>query len=82
MFGAGCSGCARRPGRCRQPYPQLAIEFAHRIVARHPDTWVFWVHAGTQAWVDEGFRAVADAAKLPGRNHPKANIPQLVYATD
>ncbi|KAK3947546.1 kinesin light chain [Pseudoneurospora amorphoporcata] len=58
---------------------QLAIEFAHRIAARHPDTWVFWVHAGTQARVDEGFRAIADAAKLPGRNHPKANIPQLVY---
>ncbi|WPJ61335.1 hypothetical protein SMAC4_13446 [Sordaria macrospora] len=58
---------------------QLAIEFAHRTAERHPDTWVFWVHAGTQARVDEGFRAIADAAKLPGRNHPKANIPQLVY---
>ncbi|KAK3340124.1 P-loop containing nucleoside triphosphate hydrolase protein, partial [Neurospora tetraspora] len=58
---------------------QLAIEFAHRIAARHPDTWVFWVHAGTQARVDEGFRAIADAAELPGRNDPKANITQLVY---
>jgi tetratricopeptide (TPR) repeat protein len=40
---------------------------------------VFWVHAGTQARVEEGFRTIADAVKLPGRNQPKANIPQLVY---
>ncbi|KAK3690585.1 hypothetical protein B0T22DRAFT_491771 [Podospora appendiculata] len=58
---------------------QLAIEFAHRIDAEQPDTWVFWVHAGTQARVEEGFRTIADAIKLPGRNQAKANIPQLVY---
>jgi hypothetical protein len=58
---------------------QLAIEYAHRIAAGKPDTWVFWVHAGTQARVEEGFRALADAVKLPGRNQPKANVPQLVY---
>ncbi|KAK4161917.1 kinesin light chain [Cladorrhinum sp. PSN259] len=28
---------------------QLVIEFAYRIAAGQPDTWVFWVHAGTQA---------------------------------
>ncbi|KAK4149742.1 P-loop containing nucleoside triphosphate hydrolase protein [Chaetomidium leptoderma] len=58
---------------------QLAIEFAHRIAAGQPDTWVFWVHAGTQASVQEGFRTIADTVKLPGRNQPKADIPQLVY---
>jgi tetratricopeptide (TPR) repeat protein len=58
---------------------QLAIEYAHRIAVGQPHTWVFWVHAGTQARVEEGFRAIADAVKLPGRNQPKANIPQLVY---
>ncbi|KAK3940980.1 hypothetical protein QBC46DRAFT_458585 [Diplogelasinospora grovesii] len=58
---------------------QLAIEFAHRIAAGPADTWVFWVHAGTQARVEEGFTAIAHAVKLAGRNQPKANIPQLVY---
>ncbi|KAK4237112.1 kinesin light chain [Achaetomium macrosporum] len=58
---------------------QLAIEYTHRIAAGQPDTWVFWVHAGTQARVEEGFRTIADTVKLPGRNQPKANIPQLVY---
>jgi hypothetical protein len=56
------------------------MEFAHRIAAKQPDTWVFWVYAGTQARVEDGFRAIADAVKLPGRNQPKANIPQLVYS--
>jgi tetratricopeptide (TPR) repeat protein len=58
---------------------QLAIEYAYRVAAEQPDTWVFWVHAGTQARVEEGFRAIADAVKLYGRNQPKADIPQLVY---
>ncbi|KAK4183100.1 kinesin light chain, partial [Podospora australis] len=57
---------------------QLVIEFAHRIAAGQ--SWVFWVHAGTQARVEEGFRMIADAVKLRGRNQPKADIPQLVYS--
>ena len=40
---------------------------------------MFWVHAGTQARVEEGFRTIADTVKLPGRNQPKADILQLVY---
>ncbi|EAQ84027.1 hypothetical protein CHGG_10431 [Chaetomium globosum CBS 148.51] len=58
---------------------QLAIEYAHRIAAGHLDRWVFWVHAGTQARVEEGFRKIADNVKLAGRNQPGADIPQLVY---
>ncbi|KAL8364795.1 hypothetical protein RB595_003867 [Gaeumannomyces hyphopodioides] len=57
---------------------QLAIEFAHRAAEEIPDKWIFWVHAGTQARVEEGFRAIADAVKLPGRDQPKADILQLV----
>ncbi|KAK3947691.1 hypothetical protein QBC32DRAFT_318570 [Pseudoneurospora amorphoporcata] len=59
---------------------QLAIEYAHRTAAKEPDRWVFWVHAGTQARVEEGFKAIADAVKLPGRRQPKADVPQLVYS--
>ncbi|KAL8364519.1 hypothetical protein RB595_003682 [Gaeumannomyces hyphopodioides] len=58
---------------------QLAIEFAHRTAEETPNKWIFWVHAGTQARVEEGFRDIADAVKLPGRNQPKADIQQLVY---
>ena len=42
-------------------------------------TWVFWIHANTAARIQEGFKAIADAAKVPGRNEPKADILQLVY---
>lgn len=59
---------------------QLAIEFAHQIAAGQPDTWIFWVHAGPQARVEEGFRTIADTVKLPGRKQPEADIPQLVYS--
>ena len=40
--------------------------------------WLLWVHAGTQAHVEEGFRVIADVVKLAGRNQPKIDIPQLV----
>ncbi|KAK4205945.1 P-loop containing nucleoside triphosphate hydrolase protein, partial [Rhypophila decipiens] len=59
---------------------QLAIECAYRVAAEQTDKWIFWIHAGTQARVEEGFRTIADAVKLPGRNQPKADIPQLVYS--
>ncbi|KAF3062845.1 Nephrocystin-3 [Trichoderma lentiforme] len=57
---------------------QLAIEFAHRFVEEHSDVWLFWIHAATQARVEEGFRLIADAVKLPERKQPQADIPLLV----
>ncbi|RFU81174.1 kinesin light chain 3 [Trichoderma arundinaceum] len=57
---------------------QLAIEFAHRIAEARTDVWVFWIHAATQARVEEDFRKIADIVKVAGRMQPKANIPLLV----
>ncbi|KAF4332557.1 kinesin light chain [Fusarium beomiforme] len=58
---------------------QLAIEFAHRFAARSAETWVFWVHASTQARVIEGFKSIADNVKLMGRNRPDTDVLQLVF---
>ncbi|KAI1181394.1 P-loop containing nucleoside triphosphate hydrolase protein [Nemania serpens] len=62
---------------------QLAIEHVYRVrdklTQENKEAWAFWVHAGTRARVEEGFKAIADAAKIPGRNQPKADIFQLVY---
>ncbi|OCL03965.1 hypothetical protein AOQ84DRAFT_226702 [Glonium stellatum] len=58
---------------------QLAIEFSYRIRERSPLTWVFWVHGSNAARFEEGYRAIADAVKLPGRDKPQADILQLVY---
>ncbi|KAL6409895.1 hypothetical protein AUP68_06297 [Ilyonectria robusta] len=62
---------------------QLAIEFAHQLkdhnAAGEDQIWVFWVHAGTATRIEQAFKAIADATKIPGRNHPNADIMQLVY---
>ncbi|TQV93756.1 kinesin [Cordyceps javanica] len=58
---------------------QLAIEYSYQTRDEKKDAWIFWVHAGTRARVEEGFRAIADAVKLPGRYKPKADIPQLLH---
>ncbi|KAI0439763.1 P-loop containing nucleoside triphosphate hydrolase protein [Xylaria telfairii] len=62
---------------------QLAIEYAYRVrdraIRENREVWVFWVHAETRARVEEGFKSIADAVKIPGRNQPEADIPQLVY---
>ncbi|KAH8894307.1 TPR-like protein [Thozetella sp. PMI_491] len=58
---------------------QLTIEYVHRLSEGTTGLWVFWVHAGTRARVEEGFRAIADMVKLAGRKQPKADIPLLVY---
>ncbi|KAI1158420.1 P-loop containing nucleoside triphosphate hydrolase protein [Nemania serpens] len=56
---------------------QLAIEHAYRLRDRfareHKEVWVFWVHAGIRARVEEGFRTIADAVKIQGRNQPNAD---------
>ena len=59
---------------------QLAIEFTHRLSEKSKDIWIFWIHAGTRARAEEGFKTIADTVKLAGRNQPKADIPQLVYS--
>ncbi|TRX93480.1 hypothetical protein FHL15_005755 [Xylaria flabelliformis] len=62
---------------------QLAIEYAYRVQdsfrREKKELWVFWIHAGTRAGVEQGFKAIADAVKIRGRNQPGADILQLVY---
>ena len=39
---------------------------------------MFWVHASTVARFEEGYRAIANTVKIPGRNDPNADVLQLV----
>ncbi|KAF1962686.1 hypothetical protein CC80DRAFT_512061 [Byssothecium circinans] len=57
---------------------QLAIEYCHYVREASPQTWVFWVHAGTRARFEGAYRGIADQLKLPGRDDPKINVLQLV----
>jgi tetratricopeptide (TPR) repeat protein len=43
-----------------------------------PATWAFWVHAGTQARFEEGYRRIAEVAKIDGWDDPKADVLRLV----
>ena len=58
---------------------QLAIEYAHRVRERSPEKSVFWVHAGTQARFEEGYRTIAEEAKIPGWDNPQENVLRLVW---
>ncbi|KAG7402978.1 Kinesin light chain [Fusarium oxysporum f. sp. rapae] len=59
---------------------QIAIHYMHEIREASPDTWVFWVHASSRARFEEAYRNMADKLQLPGRDDPKRNVLQLVYA--
>ena len=41
--------------------------------------WVFWAHASNAARFEQSFRDIANCAKIPGRQNPKANIFQIVH---
>ena len=65
---------------CTNLFPsksQLAIEFSHRTREDHPRKWVFWVHAGNTARFREGYKTIAEEAKIDGRDKTN-NILQLV----
>jgi tetratricopeptide (TPR) repeat protein len=57
---------------------QLAIQYAHSIIDASPQTFVFWVHASTQARFEEEYKLIADRLQLPERSDPKSNVLRLV----
>jgi tetratricopeptide (TPR) repeat protein len=77
--------CAVRAGRAAlvglggAGKSQLAIEYSYQLRESQPQTWVFWVYAGTAARFEEGYRAIAQKVKLPDRDKPKVDILKLVY---
>ncbi|KAI9764624.1 MAG: hypothetical protein M1839_005799 [Geoglossum umbratile] len=59
---------------------QLAVEYSYRVREKSPATWVFWVHASSIARFEEGYRKIAERAKLPGWDQPDVDILRLVYS--
>ncbi|OCL09134.1 hypothetical protein AOQ84DRAFT_388390 [Glonium stellatum] len=58
---------------------QLVIEYSYQAQEEFPKTWVFWVHAGSPARFVEGYRKIAEVAKLPGWDEPKADVLRITY---
>ncbi|KAI9854168.1 MAG: hypothetical protein M1813_001338, partial [Trichoglossum hirsutum] len=59
---------------------QLAVEYSYRVQEKSPATWVFWVHASSITRFEEGYRKIAERAKLPGWDQPDVDILRLVYS--
>jgi tetratricopeptide (TPR) repeat protein len=59
---------------------QLAIRFCHQVRAQSQQISVFWVHVGTRARFQEGYRRIAEAVKMKGFDDPRADIIRLVYS--
>ncbi|KAI1149240.1 P-loop containing nucleoside triphosphate hydrolase protein [Nemania diffusa] len=61
---------------------QLAIEHVYRMQDRFKrekkEVWAFWIHASTHARVEEGFKSIADAVRIRGRDQAGANLIPLV----
>ncbi|KAK1573934.1 P-loop containing nucleoside triphosphate hydrolase protein [Colletotrichum navitas] len=58
---------------------QLAVSYAHEVRQGAPDTYVFWVHAGTRERFEEAYHAIANGLQLPNRTGPDADVVRLVY---
>ncbi|KAF2438445.1 TPR-like protein [Karstenula rhodostoma CBS 690.94] len=72
------AGCAALVGLGGVGKSQIAIEYAYQVRDESPSTWVFWVHAGTRARFEEGYRRIAEATKMDGWEDPKADVLRLV----
>ncbi|WAO96033.1 NACHT domain-containing protein [Fusarium falciforme] len=57
---------------------QLAVQYAHQVRQRSPNTWVFWVHASTRGRFEESYQSIADRLELPRRSDPDINVLRLV----
>ncbi|KAM0703872.1 hypothetical protein Q7P35_008877 [Cladosporium inversicolor] len=56
---------------------QLAIEYAHQLRQRSPETWVLWIYASNAARFEQSVRDNLDQLKVHGRKDPKADAFQL-----
>jgi tetratricopeptide (TPR) repeat protein len=58
---------------------QLAISYGDSVQNSSPDTWVFWVDAESKTKFEQGYRDIANAVCLRGRNDKDADHLSLVY---
>ena len=58
---------------------QIAIEYCWRFKEAHPETHVFWVHAGSVGRFDQAYKSIARQCQISGWDRPGENTLQLVY---
>lgn len=63
---------------CLHRKSQLAIEYTYQERDAVPDKWAFWVHAGTRARFEEGYRRIDEATKMEGWDGLNMDVLRLV----
>ncbi|RDL35854.1 uncharacterized protein BP5553_06466 [Venustampulla echinocandica] len=58
---------------------QIAIEYCYKWHERHPQGHVIWMHASTQARLDQAYRGVARKLHLADCDNPETNIFEMVF---
>ncbi|KAJ5667462.1 hypothetical protein N7507_003326 [Penicillium longicatenatum] len=57
---------------------QLGIEYCYRTRVTSPETWVFWIHASNAARFEQGYREIAEQAKIPRCQDSDASLMRSV----
>ena len=57
---------------------QIAIQYCYKYKSEQPDSHVFWVHCGSIARFDQGYREIARKLKLPGLHDPGIDVVRSV----
>jgi len=58
---------------------QIAIQYCYKYKSEQPNSHVLWIHCGTVARFDQGYREIARKLKLPGIQKPETDIFNEVY---
>ncbi|PVI04842.1 hypothetical protein DM02DRAFT_651280 [Periconia macrospinosa] len=58
---------------------QIAIEYAYRTRDVFADAWAFWVNATSATNLENDFRKIAQALRLPGWDERATHILKIVY---
>jgi hypothetical protein len=58
---------------------QLAVEYAYRMQDKIMNISIIWVHAGTKARFEEGYRSIANGLQIPRRDQSGVDILSLVH---
>ena len=59
---------------------QIGIHFAHQLHKKQPETFVFWVFAGSRPRFEEAYRNIANRLQLiEGRDSSRIDVLQLVF---
>ena len=58
---------------------QIAIQYCYKYKSEQPGSHVFWVHCGSVARFDQGYKEIARKLKLPGLHDPAIDVVKSVY---